>query len=119
FWADPNSGVGYQIQVEIPQAAMKSVEDIRNLPIARESAHAGAQADEARAAILLRNVARTEEGTSVGEYDRYNMQRMVSLTGNISGESLGTVAGRITRAIQEAGAAPPRVTVTVRGQITP
>ena len=32
-----------------------------------------------------------------GEYDRYNMQRLVSLTANIEGEDLGRVAGQRRR----------------------
>src|SRR5205085_6942999 len=28
YWADPNSGVAYQIQVQIPQAKMNSLEEI-------------------------------------------------------------------------------------------
>src|SRR5712691_8128587 len=34
YWADPNSGVGYQIQVQIPQTQMNSLEQAQNLPIA-------------------------------------------------------------------------------------
>jgi hypothetical protein len=36
----------------------------------------------------------------VGEYDRYNMQRLVSMTGNIEGEDLGRVSAHIAAAIQ-------------------
>src|SRR5262249_25583271 len=37
YWADPMSGVGYQVQVEIPEQQMNSLEDVKNLPIARRS----------------------------------------------------------------------------------
>ena len=38
YWADPNSGVAYQIQVQVPQATMDSVEELDH--VARlESAH--------------------------------------------------------------------------------
>ena len=40
-----------------------------------------------------------------GEYDRYNMKRVVSLTANIAGEDLGRVAGHVDRAIARAGRA--------------
>src|SRR5207253_471137 len=33
YWADPNSGVAYQIQVQVPQARMNSLEQAENLPI--------------------------------------------------------------------------------------
>ena len=54
-----------------------------------------------------------------GEYDRYNMKRVVSLTANIAGEDLGRVAGHVDRAIARAGEPPKGATVEVRGQIAP
>jgi multidrug efflux pump subunit AcrB len=69
--------------------------------------------------VLLRTVARVASGTTVGEYDRYNTQRMVTLTANVVGEDLGTAARQIGAAVMKAGAPPARVTVTVRGQIAP
>src|ERR1043166_6407866 len=38
-------------------------------------------------------------GTEPGEYDRYNMRRLVSMTANIEGEDLGRVAAHINRSI--------------------
>ncbi len=109
YWADPRSGIGYQVQVEIPEQRMNSLEEVRNLPIARRS---GEQID-------LRNVATVSEGAALGEYDRYNMQRMLTLSANISGEDLGRVAARVEQAIRDAGQPPERVKVTVRGQVQP
>jgi multidrug efflux pump subunit AcrB len=109
YWRDPNSGVAYQVQVEIPTDRMNSTEEIRNLNVAR-----GGDAQ-----VLLRNVASVTCSTAVGEYDRYNMQRMITLTANVVGVDLGTAARRITDALKQAGEPPRAVTVTVRGQIAP
>jgi multidrug efflux pump subunit AcrB len=54
-----------------------------------------------------------------GEYDRYNMRRLVSLMANIEGEDLGRVSAKINQAIRDAGEAPRGVVVDVRGQIEP
>ena len=43
-----------------------------------------------------------------GEYDRYNMQRLVSMTANIEGEDLGRVARHIARGPAQAAGEPPR-----------
>jgi multidrug efflux pump subunit AcrB len=109
YWADPKSGIGYQVQVEIPERQMNSIEEVKNLPIARRT---GQQID-------LRNVASVTGGTALGEYDRYNMQRMLTLSANISGEDLGRAAARVQQAIRDAGKPPDRVNVTVRGQVQP
>ena len=109
YWADPRSGIGYQVQVDIPEQRMNSLEEIRNLPIARRS---GQQID-------LRNLAAVTESTALGEYDRYNMQRMLTLSANIVGEDLGRAAESVRQAISAAGNPPERVKVTVRGQVQP
>jgi multidrug efflux pump subunit AcrB len=114
YWRDPTSGIAYQVQVEVPQSKVTSIEDIQNVPIMADGG-----SDRGRAHPLIGDVARVQYGTIVGEYDRENGQRMVSLTANVRGEDLGRVARRVDAAIQEAGAPPRGVTVTVRGQITP
>jgi len=91
------------VQVEIPEQQLNSVEDVKNLPIARRS---GGQID-------LRNVAGVTDGTALGEYDRYNMQRMLTLSANIAGEDLGRVAARVQQAISDTGKPPGGVNVTV------
>ncbi len=109
YWADPNSGVAYQIQVQIPQNYMDSVEEAENIPVTYRNGQA----------ILLRNIANVTEGTTVGQYERYNMQRMITVTANLGGADLGTVAQQVMNAIKELGNPPPRVSVAVRGQVVP
>ncbi len=110
YWPDPKTGIGYQVQVEIPYQVMDSIESIETVPIQRPGLDRQ---------ILLRDVAQVRPGTMPGEYDRYNMKRSVSLTANIAGEDLGRVAGHVERAIERAGAPPKGATVDVRGQIRP
>ena len=38
YWPDPKSGIGYQVQVEIPYQAMDSIERIETVPIAEPGA---------------------------------------------------------------------------------
>jgi len=56
-------------------------------------------------------------GTTLGEVDRYNMQRVVSFTANIQGKPLGQVVEDVRKAIASAGAPPRGVTVFNRGQV--
>jgi multidrug efflux pump subunit AcrB len=109
YWADPNSGVAYQIQVQVPQATMDALEQARNVPLLNHSGQT----------LLLRDVGTVTEGTAIGQYQRYNMQRMVTVTANIAGSDLGTVAARLSRALGELGKPPAGVNVAVRGQIVP
>ena len=109
YWADPNSGVAYQIQVQIPQAKMNSLEDIKNIPV-------GYRDDQA---IPLRNVASVANGTTVGQYERYNMQRMITLTANLADTDLGSATRQVEAALKNAGEPPPKVNVSLRGQVVP
>jgi multidrug efflux pump subunit AcrB len=106
FWRDPNSGNAFQIQVEIPQHEMSSVEDIESLPIAANGSRA-----------LLGEVAEVKTTRTLGLVERYNMQRVVSLTANIHGRALGQVAAELRHAVSRAGEPPRGSTVAIRGQI--
>ena len=107
YWADPRSGIAFQVQVEVPQPQMSGVSDLRMVPVTQNET----------AYPLLGDVARIENGTIVGEYDRINGQRLVTLAANVRGDDLGRVATRIDEAIARAGERPRGGQVSVRGQI--
>jgi multidrug efflux pump subunit AcrB len=109
YWADPRTGVAYQIQVQVPQPRMSTKQDLGQVPVMP----AGAPHP------LLGDLAQITDGTVVGEYDRVNGQRMVTLSANVAGGDLGRVATAVNQAIRQAGAAPAGVSVKVRGQIAP
>jgi multidrug efflux pump subunit AcrB len=109
YWADPKSGVAYQLQVQIPQAEVTSIQDVERVPVTPgSSSHP-----------LLGDVAQITYGNTVGEYHRLNGQRMVTLTANVSGEDLGRVSNQLDEAIKKAGVPPRGVNVKVRGQVGP
>jgi multidrug efflux pump subunit AcrB len=108
YWADPNSGVAYQIQVQIPQTTMSSVEELESIPVAYSDGQP----------VLLRSLATVTEGTTPGQYARYNMERLISVTANHEGD-LGTVAAEVRAALAELGDPPARVSVALRGQVVP
>jgi multidrug efflux pump subunit AcrB len=107
YWADPRTGIAFQVQVQIPQPRMTTLEDLRAVPV---GAAGGVRP-------LLGDLARIDNATVVGEYDRLNGQRMVTLTGNVSGEDLGRAVAQVNAAIRDAGEPPRGTTVAVRGQI--
>jgi multidrug efflux pump subunit AcrB len=110
YWADANSGIAYQIQVQIPKALMGSAEELRNIPVT----------DRSGQNILLRNLGRVSEGSAVGEYARYNSQRTVSVTANLApGVDLGRAERVVLEAVAAAGDPPAKVSVNLRGQVVP
>ncbi len=117
FWADPNSGVAYQVQVQIPQRLMTSLEDVGNLPIVQHQPK-DPEKDKIKD-VLLRNISHISEGTAMGQYERYNMQRLITVRANLAGDDLGGAVRQVNRAIQALGAPPGGVNVDVRGQVVP
>jgi multidrug efflux pump subunit AcrB len=109
YWADPNTGIAYQVQVEIPQHEMSSMEDVLNVPVMQNGAPRP----------LLGDVATVSQQTAIGEYHRYNQQRMITLTANVAGEDLGSASSEVFAAVERAGTPPGGVSVTVRGQVAP
>jgi multidrug efflux pump subunit AcrB len=106
YWADPRTGIAFQVQVEIPQPRMTSAEDLGVVPVGSDRS----------TRPLLADVARINRTSVVGEFDRENGQRIVSLSANAAGEDLGRVATQIEQAIA-ASAVPRGASVSLRGQI--
>lgn len=109
YWADPKTGIAYQVQVQYPQPRITSIEDVQNIPVMPGQAQHP----------LIGDLANVNAGTTMGEYDRRNGFRMLMLSANIAGQDLGRVSKSIDRAIRNAGTPPRGTTVQVRGQIAP
>ncbi len=107
YWRDPASGTAYQVQVEVPQAQMKSIEDVESVPAMPSGA----------ARPLVGDVAQVGYGTMIGEYDRYNQQRMITITANVERSDLGSASREVAAAIKRAGDPPKGSRVDVRGQV--
>ena len=134
LWRDPNSGFSYQVQVQVPQDQINSKSDIETFPtmaslkaeqMREEEPFKDEKVDESYFGShtrrmqhpLIGDVAKVNYGTTEGEYDRYNMMRMVSLTANLSGHDLGKVGELVKDAVKRAGTPPAGVFVKVHGQV--
>jgi multidrug efflux pump subunit AcrB len=109
YWADPATGIAYQVQVEMPQSRIASAEDIAKVPVTLNG--------ESRP--LIGDVATLREGRAVGEYHRYNMQRMVTISANVVGQDLKGAGDAVRAAVARAGEPPRGTTFAVRGQLAP
>jgi multidrug efflux pump subunit AcrB len=107
YWSDPRTGIAFQVQVQVPQPRMQTLEDLRVVPVSSEGS----------AQALLGDLARIENTTIVGEYDRINGQRMITLTANVAGEDLGRALTHVNAAVQRAGTPPRGTTDAIRGQL--
>lgn len=118
YWADPKSGVAYQVQVEIPRPVVRSPYEVETVGSIEQLGRIPLRKTD-NGQVLVRDVAAIERGTMPGQYDRYNMKRQVTLTANFAGSDLASVSTMLKQAIKQAGAPPTGSTVEVRGQIPP
>ena len=108
YYADPKTGQSMSLQIQVPQTMMKSLEDLRNLPVSSDK----------QTTVPLRNIAKITEGNVIGQYDRYNMSRTVSVIANLHDQPLGTVAKQVEKVIAD-NPAPTGTSVALRGQVPP
>jgi multidrug efflux pump subunit AcrB len=81
---------------------------VESVPVARGTS--GGQA-------LVGDVARVSLGTTLGLVERYNMQRVVSLTANVHGLSLGAASRQLQAALARVEAPPRGTSLNIRGQM--
>lgn len=105
YWLDKNAGNAYQVQVELPEYQMKSSEDLEQIPVSAADKN-----------IFLRDVATWKRTTTVGEYDRLNQQRFITISANLHQQDLGTAVKDVNTAISKLDSLPQGVKVYVRGQ---
>jgi multidrug efflux pump subunit AcrB len=119
YWADPKTGIAYQVQVEVPRPVLRSPDDrVQTVQSADDLARLPVRKTE-DGQVLVRDVSHLQSGTMPGQYDRYNMRRQVTITANIFAEDLGGISRKVQEAIRRAGAPPQGVKTEVRGQIVP
>jgi multidrug efflux pump subunit AcrB len=110
YWADPKSGITYQVQVQIPQRSVNSLDELGNLTVREEDGES----------VLLRNIAQIGERTAPREYDRYNGQRFILVQAGLApGVDVGSASRLVSNALADLGPPPAKVSVTVRGEVVP
>jgi multidrug efflux pump subunit AcrB len=106
YWLDTKTGTAYQVQVEVPQATMSSVGALNDIPVRTVG--------DAR--LMLGDVATIRDSTTVGEFDRLNQQRFLTVTANLHDRDLGGAAAA-TRGVVARNPPPTGVTIRLRGEV--
>ncbi|MBX2916776.1 MAG: efflux RND transporter permease subunit [Cyclobacteriaceae bacterium] len=106
YWLDKAAGNAYQVQVEYPQFRMNSADQIEQIPI-------DGKRDQN---IYLRDVADWKKMNTVGEYDRLNQQRYITVTANLNNKDLGSAIKDANKAIKNIGEIPHGMKIYLRGQ---
>jgi len=106
LWLDNSKGLAYQVQIQVPEYAMTSVDDIANIPL---------QSGNLRPALA--DVATFTEESGPGQYDRSGPNRLVTITANLHNIDLGTASAAVQKAIADAGEPPRGMAIEFKGQV--
>lgn len=107
YWVDPKSGNDYMLTVQYPEGRVKSLQDLKSIPL-HSSGHAQPATLDA-----VTSIRRIEAPTEV---DHYQLRRVIDIYVAPSGEDLGKVAAAIDRIVSETKI-PEGVRVDLRGMV--
>jgi multidrug efflux pump subunit AcrB len=106
LWLDPKSGLVFQTQVQIPEADMQSLEELRLLPL---------KAGQPRP--ILEDVATLTMTKMPAQVNRQGPNRYVTVLANTHHQDLGAAATAVQTALKDAGEPPRGVLVKTEGSL--
>ncbi len=107
FWIDPKSGQDYMLTVQYPEAQIKTLPDLKAIPLRSATGEASTRLD------MVSQVSRFLSPTEV---DHYQLRRIIDIYVQTKGEDLGGVANAIDKLIAKAN--PPKgLNVSLRGMV--
>lgn len=104
LWMDPKSGLVFQVQVQIPESDMQSLDKLRSLPL---------KAGEPRP--VLEDVASLEMVKQAAQVNRHGSNRYVTVLANISKTDLGSASKAVKQVLKDAGDAPRGLIISTEG----
>ncbi|MGV3641509.1 MAG: efflux RND transporter permease subunit [Adhaeribacter sp.] len=106
LWLDPKSGLVFQTQVQIPEAEMNSLEQLRLLPL---------KAGQPRP--VLEDVATLSMTKLPAQVNRKGPNRYVTVLANTHHKDLGAAAKAVQQALKNVGEPPRGVLVNAEGSL--
>jgi multidrug efflux pump subunit AcrB len=106
LWMDESNATSYDVQVEVPQNELSSMEDLAAIPLKQNSPRP-----------VLGDVATLTRDHVISEYDRRGATRFLSIGANIYGKDLGSAAVAVNKALKEIDAPPRGISVETRGEV--
>jgi len=103
-WLDEKANLAYNVQVEIPEYQMASVNAIKEIPITPNQPRP-----------VLSDVATIKRDTTYGEDDDLGALPMLTVTANLNNKDLGTATSDVNKTLKDMGEPPRGMTIQPRG----
>jgi multidrug efflux pump subunit AcrB len=103
-WLDEKAAYTYQVQVEVPEYMMNTMDDLKEIPLMK-----------GRSRPILADVADFTVSSSPGEYDRVGPRRFVTVSANVYKKDLGTATADVQKALASLGQTPKGLVAEIKG----
>ncbi len=107
YWVDPNNGNNYMLTVQYLESQVKSMLDLRNIPLRSKASEDSTDLDA---------VSDMKTISTPTEVDHYQLRRVFDVYVAPAGEDLGTLAKQVQHII-DGTTLPANVRVTTRGSV--
>lgn len=103
-WLDEKAAYTYQVQVQVPEYVMDTMEELREIPLVK-----------GQNSPVLGDIASFKVIYTPGEYDRTGPRRFLTVSANIYKQDLGTATADVTKALNSLGKPPKGLLAEVKG----
>ncbi|WP_118975296.1 efflux RND transporter permease subunit [Taibaiella koreensis] len=103
-WLDSKVAYTYQVQVQVPEYLMSSVQQLQSIPLVKGQDRP-----------VLSDVAQIMTDTLPGEYDRSGPRRFLTVSANIYKKDLGAATEAVQKAIDKMGAPSKGLVTEIKG----
>ena len=103
-WLDEKSAYTFQVQAQVPEYIMKTMEDLKETPL-----------QPGRSSLVLQDVAGFRIDTAAGEYDRSGPRRFVTIGANVYKTDLQRATDAVNKSIASLGTPPRGLITEVKG----
>jgi len=104
LWLDVNNSYTYQVQAQIPEYDMNSIETLKEIPLVK-----------GQSSPTLADVASFTVTDAPGEYDRVGPRRYITVSANIYKKDLGAATTDVQKAIKSIGTPPKGLVASIQG----
>jgi multidrug efflux pump subunit AcrB len=103
-WLDEKSAYTFQVQAQVPEYIMNSLEELKETPLM-----------PGQSGLVLQDVATFTIDSMAGEYDRTGPRRYVTVNANIYKTDLQRATDEVNKAIKSLGTPPKGLVAEVKG----
>jgi multidrug efflux pump subunit AcrB len=104
LWLDEKNAYTYQVQAQIPEFVMNSMDELKEIPLVK-----------GQSSPTLADVATFKQTTNPGEYDRTGPRRYITVSANIYKKDLGTATSDVQKAVKSVGEPPKGLIASIQG----